>query len=183
MVRGVFGLSIQLEAPLQVRIVGMRSFRPCGPYEEEHDQQSEVRIGCLQPELLDNLFKTRIPALAKPFSAFGAEQAVFRYVCATVSTKHFKSALRGSAQPIHGSDNFSCPILRLIKLQRFVFARAWFRLEVINPAYQRRQTHQNGFGASSCFQTENRTAIIEKIKLHITAAAIELVLTFVFAMR
>src|SRR5262249_24693453 len=45
------------------------------------------------------------------------------------------------------------------------------------------QAHQNGFGAAARFQPENRTPVIEQIEFDIAAAAVKLILPFVFAIR
>src|SRR6185436_15042001 len=51
------------------------------------------------------------------------------------------------------------------------------RLEIVYPASQRRQAHQNGFGAASRFQPEYGAAVIKQIEFHIPAAAVQLKLT------
>src|SRR5687768_2683958 len=53
-----------------------------------------------------------------------------------------------------------------------------FGMIVVVPAHQRRQAHQNRFGAATALQTKERTAIPDQIELNVPAAPIQLKLTF-----
>ena len=76
MLRRIIRFLIEFETPLDVRIVGLGSFRPHRPSDEQRDEEDEVGIGCLQAELLDDPRNLRILTYAKPLTAFGAKQAV-----------------------------------------------------------------------------------------------------------
>src|SRR5207253_6154648 len=83
----------------------------------------------------------------------------------------------------HNNGRTLCPIPRLIKFQSLLFARSRLRLEIVNPPDKWRKAHENRFRAAARFQSENRSAIIKEIELHVTPATVTLVLTFVVAIR
>src|SRR5262245_2495104 len=118
MIRRRFRFPVQLETPLQMRIVGMASFWPSRPNDEQRNKQRGIRIWSLQVQLPNNLFHPRVFSRAESLSTFGAESAVIGNVCSTVSTKHLLG-----------------PLSRLIKLERLLLARPGFGPEVVNPAY------------------------------------------------
>src|SRR6202000_1437636 len=55
------------------------------------------------------------------------------------------------------------------------------RVPIVVPAGQRRQGHQDGFGAPAGLQPEERAAVVEKIEFDIPSAAVQLESPFAFA--
>src|SRR2546425_7043978 len=105
-----------------------------------------------------------------------------------------KTYFKKSVAPLRGSldiptfhiatthtEKLSCPVLRLIKLERLFLTRAGLRLEIVDPADKRRQAHENRLGTAASFQSENRPSIVEQVEFYVTAAAVELILSFVIA--
>src|SRR5437660_1368222 len=105
-----------------------------------------------------------------------------------------KTYFKKSVAPLRGSldiptfhiatthtEKLSCPVLRLIKLERLFLTRAGLRLEIVDPADKRRQAHENRLGTAARFQSENRPSIVEQVEFYVTAAAVELILSFVIA--
>src|SRR5262249_21393988 len=84
---------------------------------------------------------------------------------------------------LHNTCKTSRPILRLVKLQSLLLARAGLRLEIVNPADKGRKAHQNRFGPAPGFQSRNSSSIVQEIELNIAASAIELILTFTIGIR
>src|SRR6185436_7686484 len=52
-----------------------------------------------------------------------------------------------------------------------------FRFEVIDPAHERREAHQDRLRSTAGLEPEDRASIIEEVEFHIAPAAIQLVLT------
>src|SRR6267143_6519392 len=71
-----------------------------------------------------------------------------------------------------------CPLLRLIKLERLFLTRTGLRLEVVDPADERRQAHENRLRTAACFQSENCASVVKKVEFYVTAAPVELILAF-----
>src|SRR5579875_487796 len=66
-----------------------------------------------------------------------------------------------------------CPIARFqIDLVQLGLARSGFGVVVVFPADARRQRHQDRFGASGRFQTEDGTAVVEQIEFDVSSPAV-----------
>src|SRR3569833_1787893 len=61
------------------------------------------------------------------------------------------------------------------------FRRARLGVPVVAPFYDRRQRHQDGFGAAARLQAEQRAAVIHQIELDVAAATVGLEVAFAFA--
>src|ERR1022692_1745071 len=62
-------------------------------------------------------------------------------------------------------------------------ARTRQRMPIVFPAHERRQRHQNRFGAPARLQAEQSAAIVDQVELHVTTPPVELEGPFAFAER
>src|SRR5689334_18496951 len=65
---------------------------------------------------------------------------------------------------------FVQPVVGAEIVLSFGLAAARLRLVIVDPAHQRRQRHQNRFGAPASLQTEVRAAIIDQIEFDVAPA-------------
>src|SRR5690606_32210800 len=63
------------------------------------------------------------------------------------------------------------------------FGRTRLGRPVVLPAHQWRQRHQDRFGATAGLQSERRAAVVHQVEFDVAAAAVQLELSFTFAMR
>src|SRR5258706_10618872 len=63
------------------------------------------------------------------------------------------------------------------------FGRAALGLPVVTPFHDRRQGHEDGFGAATGLQAEQRSAIIDQVEFDVTAAPVGLEIALDFAER
>src|SRR5690606_26589955 len=81
-------------------------------------------------------------------------------------------ASAGLVQPVARSQVVACE-------RRF--GRSGLGAVVVFPAHERRQRHQDRFGASTRLQAEDRPAVVQQVELDVAAAAIELERTLALA--
>ena len=60
------------------------------------------------------------------------------------------------------------------------FGGAWFRDHVVFPTCRFRQTHEDGFNASTGFQTKHSSSVVDQVEFHIPSPSHELPLLLLF---
>src|ERR1043165_2829375 len=103
-----------------------------------------------------------------------------RYSCVDVNSitqtggKNFDAAKLQFAQPISRAEKV-CIQAR--------FGRSRFGMPVVFPAHERRQRHQDRFGAAAGLQAEQSAAIVDEIEFDITPTTIQLEVALALAER